>query len=137
MRPLTNFPRFYLQLFGQNSCWPARLAISVVEFQSTNLLRLISFTEICIAPLCLILMFTGRSGLLTPFLYAQFLMLRYSSLRNPHTRNMFYRLRLVAEGFASKPTCPGMLAKLIHAVIGGLSRMSPPMEAAQQQQRQE
>lgn len=106
-----------------------------MEFQSSNLLRLIAFTEICIAPLCLILMFTGRSGLLTPFLYAQFLMLRYSSLRNPHTRNMFYRLRLVAESFANKPTCPGIVSKVIHKVIATLSRLSPPMEA--QQQRQE
>lgn len=124
-----------LQLFGQNSCWPARLAISIVEFQSSNLLRLIAFTEIIIAPLTLILMFTGRSSLLTPFLYAQFLMLRYSSLRNPHTRNMFYKLRLVAETFANKPQCPGIVSKLIHTVINALSRMSPPVE--QQQQRQQ
>lgn len=87
--------------------------------------------------MCLILMFTGRSGLLTPFLYAQFLMLRYSSLRNPHTRNMFYRLRLVAESFANKPACPGILSKLIHTVIGALSRISPPMEQQQQEQRQQ
>lgn len=98
---------------------------------------MIAFTEICIAPLCLILMFTGRSGLLTPFLYAQFLMLRYSSLRNPHTRNMFYRLRLVAESFANKPTCPGIVAKLIHTVIGALSRIAPPMVPQQPHQRQE
>ena len=124
-----------LDLFGQNSCWPARLAISIVEFQSTNLLRLIAFTEILIAPLCLILLVTGRSGLFTPFLYAQFLMLRYSSQRNPHTRNMFYRLRLVSESFANKPSCPGILAKLIHKGIAILSRMSPPMEAQQQRQQ--
>lgn len=109
----------------------------MVEFQSSNLLRLIAFTEICIAPLCLILMFTGRSGLLTPFLYVQFLMLRYSSLRNPHTRNMFYRLRLVTESFANKPTCPGIVAKLIHKAIALLTRMSPPMEAQQQQQQRQ
>jgi hypothetical protein len=36
---------------GQNSWWGARLLISLVEFQSLNILRLIAFTEIIMMPL--------------------------------------------------------------------------------------
>jgi hypothetical protein len=57
--PRRNSPRsssrtilsFFFQTMGQNSWWGARLLISLVEFQSLNILRLIAFTEIIMMPL--------------------------------------------------------------------------------------
>ena len=34
---------------------------------------------------------------MTPFIYYHFLTLRYTSRRNPYTRNMFHELRLATE----------------------------------------
>lgn len=48
----------FFQCIGQNSWWGARLLISLVEFQSRNLLRLCAFCEILILPLTVILIFT-------------------------------------------------------------------------------
>lgn len=125
-----------LDKFGQNSCWPARLAISLVEFQSSNMLRMIAFVEIFIAPFCFFMLITGRASLFTPLIYAQFLMMRYSSHRNPHTRNMFYRLRLVVETFANKPQVPKVIGNILFKGIELVSRLAPPVEMQQQQQQQ-
>jgi hypothetical protein len=38
---------------------------------------------------------------MTPFIYYQFLTLRYTSRRNPYTRNMFHELRLATESVAN------------------------------------
>lgn len=38
------------QTMGQNSWWGARFLISLVEFQSLNILRLVAFSEIILMP---------------------------------------------------------------------------------------
>jgi hypothetical protein len=48
---------FVLQTLGQNSWWGARLMISLVEFQSRNILRLVAFTEIFLMPFTIVLIF--------------------------------------------------------------------------------
>lgn len=45
-----------LQQIGQNSWWGARMLISLVEFQSVNILRLVAFTEIFLMPFVIILL---------------------------------------------------------------------------------
>lgn len=40
---------------------------------------------------------------MTPFIYYHFLTLRYTSRRNPYTRNMFHELRLATETVANQP----------------------------------
>jgi len=68
---------------------------------------------------------SGRVNLASPFIYYQFLVLRYSSRRNPYTKTMFYELKVSAEMFASKPSCPQIVSNLIHKSIATLSRLAP------------
>lgn len=115
-----------LDSLGQNSWWGARLLISVVEFQSRNILRGVSFAEIILMPLTIILVLMGQAGLLTPFLYYHFVMQRYTSRRNPYTRNMFRELRLLFENTASKPSMPGIIRSVLLAVVSFACRLAPP-----------
>ncbi|XP_018331647.1 Krueppel homolog 2 [Agrilus planipennis] len=120
-----------LDTLGHNAWWGARLLISVVEFQSRNILRLISFTEIFLMPLTVFLVLMGKGGLLTPFIYYHFLVQRYSSRRNPYTRNMFHELRVVFESFAAKPNMPGFIRSFILFVINLTCKLAPPQVTAQ------
>lgn len=46
-----------LQTLGQNSWWGARLLISIVELQTSNILRLVAFSEIFLMPIAIIFVF--------------------------------------------------------------------------------
>ncbi|KAF5296992.1 hypothetical protein FQR65_LT10144 [Abscondita terminalis] len=111
---------------GHNAWWGARLLISLVEFQSRNILRLISFTEIVLMPLCVILVLTGKAGLLTPFIYYHFLVQRYTSRRNPYTRNMFHELRILLESTAHKPNMPAIISNVLLAIVNFATKLAPP-----------
>jgi hypothetical protein len=76
-------------------------------------------------------LYRGRAGLLTPFIYYHFLTLRYSSRRNPYTRNMFHELRLLLEGTASKPGTPSFLRNILLSIIAFASRLAPPQQTQQ------
>lgn len=47
----------YSQTLGQNSWWGARLLISIVELQTSNILRLVAFSEIALMPIAIIFVF--------------------------------------------------------------------------------
>nr|CAD7585689.1 unnamed protein product [Timema genevievae] len=104
---------------------------SLTLLDSRNILRLVAFTEIFLMPFTIVLIFLGRAGLLTPFIYYHFLTLRYSSRRNPYTRNMFYELRLLTEGAAAKPNMPGFLRSILLGVVKFTSRLAPPQQPQQ------
>ncbi|KAI4462384.1 transmembrane protein 33 [Holotrichia oblita] len=120
-----------LDALGQNAWWGARLLISIVEFQSRNILRLAAFTEIMLMPMTIILILMGKAGLLTPFIYYHFLVQRYSSRRNPYTRNMFHELRVLLEAAAAKPSMPGILKQLLLRVVSISCKLAPPQVAQQ------
>ncbi|XKL61440.1 hypothetical protein PGB90_008497 [Kerria lacca] len=124
-----------LDLLGPNSWWGARIIISLVEFQTRNILRLIAFTEIFLMPFVILLLFMGRAGLLTPLVYFHFLTLRYSSHRNPHTRNMFRELRFTTEALANKPSVPSVIRSIIFSAIQFICRLAPqPLPETPRQQ---
>lgn len=123
-----------LDTLGQNSWWGARLLISLVEFQSRNILRLIAFAEIILMPFVVILIFIGRAGILTPFIYYHFLTLRYNSRRNPYTKNMFRELRLVVETTANKPGMPPFIRNALFSLVAFTCRLAPPQQPQQTQQ---
>ncbi|XP_034935709.1 Krueppel homolog 2 [Chelonus insularis] len=114
-----------LDALGQNCCWPARLSISLVEFQSRNILRLCAFCEILILPLTLILVFTGRAGLLTPFIYYHFFKMRLSSRRNQFTRNTFHEMRGALGSVSQKPAVPGIIRWLINTILSITAQLAP------------
>ncbi|XP_058808206.1 Krueppel homolog 2 isoform X2 [Phymastichus coffea] len=113
-----------LDCLGQNSWWGARLLISLVEFQSQNILRLCAFCEIFVLPLSLILIFTGRASFLTPVLYYQFLQLRLASRRNPFTRNVFIEITNGFSNIAMKPSVPEFLRRVIGSLVDIMRRMT-------------
>lgn len=115
-----------LDALGHNAWWGARLLISLVEFQSRNILRLISFTEIVLMPLCVILVLSGKAGLLTPFIYYHFLVQRYTSRRNPYTRNMFHELGVLLKSTASNPSLPNIIRKILLGIVSFVSKLAPP-----------
>jgi hypothetical protein len=96
---------------------------------------LIAFTLFAVAAVLLtltFLYFSGRAGLMTPFIYYHFLTLRYSSRRNPHTRNMFHELRLATENIANNPKAPPIIGKVLHGAIRLVSRLAPAQVPQQQ-----
>ncbi|XP_020300678.1 Krueppel homolog 2 [Pseudomyrmex gracilis] len=114
-----------LDCLGHNSWWGARLLISLVEFQSRNILRLIALSEIIILPFTAVLVFTGRVGLLTPFIYFQFLKLRLASQRNPFTRNVFYELRNGLSSVSKKQGVPDIVRRMIEVLLTLTQQMAP------------
>ena len=112
-----------LDALGQNSWWGARMLISLVELQSRNILRMAAFTEIFLMPLVVILIFTGRANIITPFLYFRFLGLRYSSRRNPYSRTMFHELRLAVDEFA--PRLPEAVRNMVYKAVNFISNLAP------------
>ncbi|CAH1392658.1 unnamed protein product [Nezara viridula] len=117
-----------LDTIGRNSWWGARLLISLVELQSRKILSLIALTEILLMPISFIFLFF-HGGLLTPFLYYQFLTMRYKSQRNPYTKNMFHELRIILDDFSDQPNTPNFLKNFIKSFIVVVSRFAPPLEA--------
>ncbi|KAF2348241.1 TMEM33/Pom33 family [Trinorchestia longiramus] len=131
---LLHFASYTLMLFdvaGENNVLAPRFLISLVEFQQRNILRGAAFVEIFLMPLTVINLFFGRVSLLTPIVYYQFLVLRYQSRRNPHTRNMFHELRVVAEQFSSKSFVPSIVRTLILAMIQRISALGPQLQHQQ------
>ena len=53
-----------------------RMLISLAELQSRSILRMVAFSEVFLMSLTVILVFTGRVSLVTPFMYYRFLGLR-------------------------------------------------------------
>merc|ERR1719186_870093 len=118
-----------LDTLGQNSWWGARMLISLVEYQSRNILRMVAFNEIFLMPFSITMIFAGKTTILTPFLYYRFLGLRYSSRRNPYCRTMFHELKLAMDTLAYSPRCPGLVRNVIYKAIAFVSNMAPATAA--------
>ncbi|MPC82773.1 Transmembrane protein 33 [Portunus trituberculatus] len=69
--------------------------------------------------------YRGRGSLITPFAYYRFLTLRYSSRRNPYTRNMFHELRVACEHLANSPNTPAFLRNALYRSITFVSGLAP------------
>ncbi|CAG4960523.1 unnamed protein product [Colias eurytheme] len=120
-----------LDTLGQNSLWVVRIGISLVEFQARNILRAAALAEIVLFPLIAFLALLGYSGLLSPFMYYYFVTWRYTSRRNPYTRNTFRELREFAERTAARPALPAPLRSALLAAVQLVCRLAPPVEIQQ------
>ncbi|XP_068623088.1 Krueppel homolog 2 [Battus philenor] len=121
-----------LDTLGQNSMWMARLLISLVELQSRNILRVAALAEIVLFPLVVLMGLFGYCGLLTPFVYYYFVTWRYTSRRNPYTRNTFRELRVAAENVAARPGSSPTIANAIRGAVKLVCSMAPPGDYVQQ-----
>ncbi|KAH8404973.1 hypothetical protein KR215_000529, partial [Drosophila sulfurigaster] len=120
-----------LDLIGQNSWWGARFIISIVEFQAANILKATAFCEIFIMPYAIVLTFMSHAGLMTPIIYYHYLVMRYSSRRNPYPRTAFAELRITFEALASRS--PPAVGKIIRVGIGFVNRLAPQPQPAPSQ----
>ncbi|XP_029840134.2 transmembrane protein 33 [Ixodes scapularis] len=122
-----SFTLTLLDKFGGRSGLLGTWLVLLLEHQSNNILRLVAFTEIFLMPLTIFSLLSGRSSLVTPFVYYRFLSLRYASRRSPYSRTVFHELRLVTEHYASRPGCPAFLSRLLYKTIGLICQLSPPV----------
>jgi hypothetical protein len=90
-----------------------------------NLLRFVALNEIVLMPILILSIFVARSNFLLIFMYYRFLTLRYTSNRNPYTRNLFFELRQSVEYLCNKPACPPFVARLCYNIIGFINRLAP------------
>merc|ERR1712038_1711086 len=130
---LASYSLTLLDCLGTNNqnWWLGRMLISLAELHSRSILRMVAFSEIFLMPLTVILVFTGRVSLVTPFMYYRFLGLRYSSRRNPYTRSIFYELRMSLEQTSQSPSVPQFARNLIYKGIAIASSLAPPTMAQQ------
>ncbi|CAG0884884.1 unnamed protein product [Darwinula stevensoni] len=134
---LVHFASYSLTLLdcmGMNNLWIARFFISIVELHCRNILQLIAFIEVMLMPVTIVIIFTGRASLLTPFIYYRFLTLRYSSRRNPYSRKVFHDLRIHGENFFNKPSMPLVLRNIFYKLVYFIERFAPPMPPVQHPQ---
>lgn len=101
-----------------------QLCTRVTDNQIT-LLRFVALNEIVLMPILILSIFVARSNFLLIFMYYRFLTLRYTSHRNPYTRNIFYELRQSTEYLCSRPTCPALVSRLCYNAIGFINRLAP------------
>jgi hypothetical protein len=101
-----------------------QLFIRITENQ-VSLLRFVALNEIVLMPILILSIFVSRSNLLLIFMYYRFLTLRYTSQRNPYTRNLFYEIRQSVEYLCNKPACPPIITRFIYSIIGFINRLAP------------
>lgn len=70
---------------------------------------------------------------MTLFVYYRFLTLRYSSRRNPYTRNTFGELRFLVESYSQNPSCPAAIRNMVSKMVAFISRLAPPLVTAEPQ----
>ncbi|KAG1701394.1 Transmembrane protein 33 [Nymphon striatum] len=122
----TYFSAALAEKFGcQNSFMMIKLR-NFVTNQQVNIFRMIAMSEITLMPVCVIMIFSGQISLMTPFIFYRFLIMRYSSQRNPYTRNTFAELRFVTEHAILNPRCPQFIGNLCRTVISFIIRLAPP-----------
>ncbi|CAB3401578.1 unnamed protein product [Caenorhabditis bovis] len=97
--------------------------------QTQNVLGIIACAEIFLVPLLVSLILSGRGSLMLPFVYYRFLTLRYSSRRNPHSRQAFAQMRMSLEQIAYANSCPQFARGLIQKAISFISSLAPPTVA--------
>ncbi|CAF0778954.1 unnamed protein product [Didymodactylos carnosus] len=99
--------------------------LSKVTEKHIILLRFVALNEILLMPILLLSIFVARANFLLIFMYYRFLTLRYSSQRNPYTRQIFTELRINAEQLIQRPQCPQVVRRLCENAIGFISRLAP------------
>jgi len=110
---------------------PGQKAVQYIRTKNVFLLQFIAMSEIFLMPLVIYFAFTG-AGLFTPLIYYRFLVLRYSSERNPYNRTCFHQMRLQADQYAAAPSTPAIVKTLIGKAQAICYRLAPQQQAAQQ-----
>ncbi|XP_074650037.1 transmembrane protein 33-like [Tubulanus polymorphus] len=121
-----------LNQIGPNSLPPVRNLMAKLQLNQQAVLRFIAITEILLMPGIVFMLIGGKTSILMPFVYYRFLTLRYSSRRNPYSRQIFGELRIKAEQVVMNPNCPGIVRNLLRKSIDVISKLAPQIEPQQQ-----
>lgn len=125
---LLHSAKFTLDLLnqsGQNSMPVIRNLINKLQAQQVSILRFIAVTEIFLMPIVVFMIFSAKAMIFLPLLYYRFLSLRYASVRNPYSRQLFYELRIAAERFVYDNRCPAFIRNVVHKFIAFVISRAP------------
>jgi len=106
----------------------AQKGVQYIRSKNVFLLQFIAMSEIFLMPIIIYFAFTG-AGFFTPIFYYRFIVLRYTSERNPYNRMCFHQMRLAADQYAAKPGTPSFLRNLIQKAQQLCFRLSPQTQA--------
>jgi hypothetical protein len=115
---------------GSRRSWLGVNLANIINAYQQSILITVAMAEIMLMPIIVMAVLGGVASLITPFIYYRFLSLRYSSRRNPYTRQTFRRLRLSVESFIYLPACPAFIRNLILKCIEMTCRLAPPLPSA-------
>lgn len=104
-----------------------RFLENILQSQRQILLT-IALAEITLMPTIIFAIIAGLASIFTPFMYYQFVALRYSSRRNPYSQQAFHWLRLSLQHFAMSPRCPSILQTIIYRGIEIVCRFAPQIQ---------
>ncbi|XP_060065288.1 transmembrane protein 33-like [Ylistrum balloti] len=122
-----NYTKAVLNIMGPTFLQFVRNLIQKLQSQQVSVLRFVACTEIFIMPTIVFMMLSGRCSLFLPIIYYRFLILRYSSRRNPYCRTLFSEMRMTVEYLTNKPQCPGIVRTLCNKSIALIYRLAPQM----------
>ncbi|CAG2100444.1 unnamed protein product [Medioppia subpectinata] len=100
---------------------------TVVESYQRSILQTVSLAEIALMPTLVFALLSGMTSLIAPFIYYRFLALRYSSRRNPYSRQMFRELKVSLQTMVLRAFCPQLVRNAVNAAIGLVERLAPPI----------
>lgn len=106
-----------------------RRPLNAVLARDKDIMRFVAVCEIMLAPIILLMIFSGKTTLFMPFVYYRFVCMRYSSRRNPYNRAMFHELRLALETMTSQASCPQLVKNLGDKLINLVIRFAPQQYA--------
>jgi len=120
-----------LNKLGYVDNWVTQSLTSIANNHQRNIFRFVAFAEVCLMPITIMWLFSGKGNLLTPFAYFRFLSLRYASRRNPYTRNVFHEMRIIVERFAGTQGRNPFLKNVCYKIINFVMYLAPPVQAQQ------
>ncbi|XP_054716380.1 transmembrane protein 33-like [Uloborus diversus] len=127
----TAFSIGILTKLGLYSSDSVTFMLGLHQHHQPKIFRLIAFTEICLMPVTVLWLFSGKGNLLTPFAYYRFLTFRYASRRNPYNKSVFHEMKVIVESFANTPGRNPFLKNLCSRAVRFVSYMAPTMQTQQ------
>ncbi|EDV20572.1 expressed hypothetical protein [Trichoplax adhaerens] len=119
------FTTTLLNLTSPGSFQMLRGLTSYVHQKQQMLMMFAASTEVILMPMVIFQLFSGGGSILLPFVYYRFLCMRYTSQRNPYSRQVFYQYRLAIEYLTSRPSCPAFLRTFGYRFINFVNKLCP------------
>lgn len=116
-----------LNVAGPTSGQFVRNLVAKVQANQQTMLRFIACSEIFLMPAIILALFSGHGSLLAPFIYFNFLKMRYGSVRNPYCRQMFAEMRVAIHAVCVNPRCPTMVRGILEKAVSMVSNFAPPV----------